>query len=852
VQALTAAGVKRADDSTLVAVSLKTADERKKAARVLSLLGWALNETGKSPKVELGSQPADGLRHAIPDALGIDAIAMRDALENGRSYEFEVRSDAARLVGGARWAAALKDIPPFPGGMADVFSRDTRLAQAYAGLGTMSTEAALTLISGVGVNALVTRYADILEIHSGPWAASRGVVSTPGGKEAMPVWAKLAGADPAKSPAFLRALLTKDEGRLAAFYSLVSQADRSHQAFFTAGADRAQRFYEWYRDSAEMRTVASRMPGRWRGDVFRELPLDDAGHVRFPGGRAAWSESSGPDEEALLRSDRLEALVPVASLERKRGAPLDPASAVLLARHYGEWHSLFPYFEKLPALGGADFQALADFSAAAAMQPASARNTLLGEWHSLVKLIVMSAQAGSLDPAAAARAFGRVCTALTGPDGSAQALVALREMAGAQGSLDDAVASRLLRLSGERRAALDRVRELQSAPTLDAALSARTPAAALAALSATVYGAVLEPDCLPVAEDPRFMSRHRFVPSSDAKLRTVFYPTAIAPTMDASASYITGGFMTFEETARALPLHKRPLSPDAAPLAAAPAAGLPTAPAGPAAATEAVFRVTGRLVEVPAIVSDGHGRYIDYLTKAEFKLADDGEPMQVAGFENQSAPVSLALLLDTTGSMQNALAPLKSAALKLIAEMRPMDSVAVYSFNVGVAELQPFTPDKEAAERAVLKARAQGATALYDALVRVSRDLSGRTGKKAIVVFTDGDDNQSLLTAEIAIARAKTIGATVYTIAQGFALRNTQLLDQLAGVSKSAGGLSFAIREPSEILNVFESISRDLTHGYLLTFQPSAERSAGWHNLKVTLPATPGREIRARAGYDIQ
>jgi Ca-activated chloride channel family protein len=90
--------------------------------------------------------------------------------------------------------------------------------------------------------------------------------------------------------------------------------------------------------------------------------------------------------------------------------------------------------------------------------------------------------------------------------------------------------------------------------------------------------------------------------------------------------------------------------------------------------------------------------------------------------------------------MQNALPPLKSAALKLIGEMRPTDAVAVYSFNVAVTELQPFTTDKAAAERAILRIRAEGATALYDALVRVNRDLAGRTGKKAIVVFTDGSD----------------------------------------------------------------------------------------------------------------
>lgn len=854
VDELTAAGQRRADESTLVTLSLKNADERRKSARLLRQLGWMLDETGKPPKVELGDQPADGLRHGIPAALGIDEIAMRDALEAGRDFEFEIRSESARLIGGIRWAAVLKGLPPFPGGMADVFSRDMQFAKAYAGLGSMGVDTALGLTSAVGVRDLVTRHAGVLELCSGTLTVSSGGASAPGGKEALPVWTKLAGADATQPVVFFRALLAKDGGRLAVFYAALSQVDESRQRYFTGDASRAQRYYEWYRDSADLRTIeSSRMPNRWRGDLFGKLPLDKGGRVRFPGGRAAWSSSSGPDEEALLRSESLEAFIPVVSLEERRGAPLDAASVALLARHYTEWRSLFPYFEKLPALGSAEFQALAAFANASIDQPSAARNTLVGEWHSLVKLIVLGAQAGSLDPAAAARAFARVCVVLAGPDPSPNALAALREISGGQGSLDEAVATRLLRLDGPRRASFDRVRQLQSAPTLDAALSAPTAAATLAALSGAVYAAVLEPDCLLISEDPLVLSRHRFVLSVDPKVRSEFFPTDLVRATKASASYMTGGFMTFEETGRSLARYKRPLESDAAPVAAAPAPGLP-APLPDAAmpSGETVFRVSGRLVEVHATVTDGRGRYSDEVSRTEFALLDDGKPVPVASFENQSSAVSVALLFDATGSMQNALPPLKSAALKLIGEMRPADAVAVYSFNLGVTELQPFTTDKAAAERAILRARAEGATALYDALVRVNHDLAGRTGKKAIVVFTDGADNQSVLTAEIAIARARTAAAPIYTIAQGSALRDSVLLEQLAGISKSTGGLPFAIHEPAEILKVFESVSRDLTHGYLLTFQPPPGESAGWHGIKVTLPAARGRTVRAREGYSLE
>ncbi len=854
VDELVAAGTPHGENTVLVTLSMKEGTERVRTARLLRQFGWTLDTAGEAPEIELGDQPADGLLHRIPAALGIDEIAMRDALEAGRNFQFEIHTENARLVGGIRWAAALKNVPPYPGGMAEVFSQDLRFTKAYAGLGAMSVDTALGLISNVGVPALVTQYADVLALCSSAFTVSGGRVTTPGGTAAQPVWAKLAGADPAKPATLFKSLLAKDGGRLAVFYSVLSQADEKRQRYFTSDAARAQRYYDWFRDANEMRYITDRLPQNWRRDLLGGIPLDDSGKVRFPGGREAWSSSSGTDDDVILKSESMDALVPVAAMEEKRGAPLDAASVKLLARHYAEWKSLFPYFEKLPGLGGAEFQALAAFTEAASNQSLEARNTSAGEWQSLVKLIVLGAQAGSLDKAAAAQAFARVCTVLTGPDPSPKALAELREMAGGQGSVDEAVATRLLRLSGQRRADFDRIRAFQAAPTIDAALAAPTPATTLAALTGLVYAAVLDPSGLLISEDPGVMRRHRFVPVTDSKNRSVFFPTGMARTEKVSASYMTGGFATFEEATRGLARHKLPLEAPAAPVAAAkvaakPAASVATTASGP---TEAVFRVSGRLVEVHATVTDGRGRYVDDVPGAEFAVFDDGKAVPASSFEKQSTAVSVALLFDSTGSMQSALPPLKSGALKLIADMRPGDAVAVYSFNAAVTELQPFTTDKRAAERAVLRAHALGGTALYDALVRVNRDLSARTGKKAIVVFTDGDDNLSTLTADIAINRAKAAGAPIYTMAQGEALRRPEFLDLLAGISKATGGLPFAIHDPEEILKIFDHVLQDLTHGYLLTFQPPQDEGEGWHAIKVTLNNARGRTVRAREGYSLE
>jgi hypothetical protein len=206
-----------------------------------------------------------------------------------------------------------------------------------------------------------------------------------------------------------------------------------------------------------------------------------------------------------------------------------------------------------------------------------------------------------------------------------------------------------------------------------------------------VYAAVLDPDALLISEDPNALSRHRFVTSSDARGREVFFPTILQRTEKRSPSRLAGGFMTLEETAAGLSVHKvRTLAAPVGPRSQK----LPRAASAPASqSAEAVFRVNGQLVEVLATVTDSRGRYADDLRPSQFTVSDSGKPVPIVSFENRATPVSVALLFDSTGSMQNALPPLKSAALRLVKEMRPVDALAVYTFNSTVSELQPFTTD---------------------------------------------------------------------------------------------------------------------------------------------------------------
>ncbi len=842
-------------DKTVITLSLSDPTRIRKARQVLPWLGWTVVEEEGAARAEPGDQSADGPRQLIPAAFGIDAVAMQRDLDSGASFRFEIPAENASLLGGvAWWGALVQGFSSLPGGLAEALARDPRLAKTYAALAAMPADAAKALVAPLGLRALAAAYSEPLWLYSSTFSVSGGAVVVPGGVEAENLWAKLAAASPRDPSAFLRGVLASDRGRVAAFYSALAHADSAHRRFFLKSPARAQRFYAWYRDSEELRDGIVRPARSWRTDFFQKLPLDEEGKVRFPGGRAAWGIRSASDDDALLHLNSPEALLAIAQLEEKRGAPFDPAAATLLVRHFSEWRPLFSYFEALPGLGRAEFEALQAFSKTVAGYRKPEQNLVMGEWHSLMALIVLGRRAGSLDDAAAVRAFRQTCKGLLADDYSTKAIDVLREIAGRSTDLDNAVADNLLRLDGPQRTAFERVREMQGAPRLQELEGSPGPEKTLAALAGLVYGAVVNPDSLLISEDPALMNKHQYVPdtcgtcaSSSPEKMPLFSTASLLPSAAPAGTRVIGGFMHFEGIARSL----LPGGPAARPAPRAPrpaeSSGV-SLPAGEPAPADTIFRTTARLVQVFATITDSRGRYVDDLTRDQFTILDNGKAVPVTAFENEASGVSWALLLDTTESMQASLPALKRAALKFIASLRANDSVAVYALSGGITELQPFTLEKDAAARAVLRTEPGGLTALYDGMVRVVRDISGRAGKKAILVFTDGDDNISMLPAEIATTRAKAAGVPIYTIGKGTEL-HVKTLQELAVVSRSTGGIPFTLGSSSEISGVFEKVFQDLLHGYVLAFQPAEAEGHAYRSIEVVLKVPKGRRVRAREGY---
>lgn len=263
----------------------------------------------------------------------------------------------------------------------------------------------------------------------------------------------------------------------------------------------------------------------------------------------------------------------------------------------------------------------------------------------------------------------------------------------------------------------------------------------------------------------------------------------------------------------------------------------------------AVFRVESRLVEVQARVLDQRNRYLDGLTKNQFEVIEDGKPQSIISFEETTSETSCAILLDTTGSMSEALPVVKSAVLRFIDRLRPRDQVAVYSFSSSLRMLQDFTRDKSAAKTAVLRLRPGGKTSLFDALAGVAKDISNRPGKKAIIVFTDGNDNESILNLASAASRAKKSGVPVYTVAQGEALKSRDLLRVLEEIARTAGGRHYEAREPSKVAGIFDDIIGDVQHTYFLTYKPSIAENKGWRAIRLLVSSPPNLKIFTKEGY---
>ena len=295
------------------------------------------------------------------------------------------------------------------------------------------------------------------------------------------------------------------------------------------------------------------------------------------------------------------------------------------------------------------------------------------------------------------------------------------------------------------------------------------------------------------------------------------------------------------------------------PLFLLPQPAIPQAPAGspPASEQTPTFHVKVRLVNVFVNVTDPFGYPIGGLTQDDFTLTEDGVPQKISYFERQTdMPLSLVLAIDTSGSVRKDLDIEVHAARDFLhALLRPNDRLDLIDFNSSVREVVPFTADLHRLDSGLDNLDFGPATALYDAIYLSSQNLASRSGRKVLVLVSDGGNTVKGTDYTQALDQAIRDEVMVYSLIDlpilNDAGRDTGGEHALITLSQETGG-KYYYAEFGDISKAFRKISEDLRTQYLIGYYPAQRRSqTDFRRIQVTLKSTANRgfTLRYRPGY---
>lgn len=259
-------------------------------------------------------------------------------------------------------------------------------------------------------------------------------------------------------------------------------------------------------------------------------------------------------------------------------------------------------------------------------------------------------------------------------------------------------------------------------------------------------------------------------------------------------------------------------------------------------------RVRTDAVLVPVMVTRG-GQFVRGLKASDFAVVEDGVKQSIATFVSEEAPLDLVLAIDASGSMERALDEVKAAVKQLLSKLRQGDAATLVGFNDTTFLLTEREKDQHAREQALDMLSAWGGTALYDATVRAI-DLVGRDwGRKGIVIFSDGDDRNSLTLREAATARVQASDAMLYTVGFGAGASVPNLRSRLESYASATGGRAFFPQRTQDLDAVFDRIVTELANQYVLSYTSTNLKEDGrWRAIKVRV-RNGGYEVRTRQGY---
>ena len=257
-------------------------------------------------------------------------------------------------------------------------------------------------------------------------------------------------------------------------------------------------------------------------------------------------------------------------------------------------------------------------------------------------------------------------------------------------------------------------------------------------------------------------------------------------------------------------------------------------------------------------VSDKKGRFVTDLGRDDFDINENKKPQKVLEFAAETnLPLRLAILIDTSNSIRDRFRFQQEAATRFIDSVvrKHQDKAIVVSFDTAAELVADMTDDTEVLSKAVHSLRPGGGTSLYDAIFFACRDKLMQDQplhkfRRAMVILSDGDDNQSRYTREQALEMAQKADVVIYTISTNISRIPTDGDKVMKYLAAETGGLSFFPFKATDLDQSFENIANELRHQYSILYRPEPLRADGlYHLVDVKVRKRKDLVVRARKGY---
>jgi len=267
-----------------------------------------------------------------------------------------------------------------------------------------------------------------------------------------------------------------------------------------------------------------------------------------------------------------------------------------------------------------------------------------------------------------------------------------------------------------------------------------------------------------------------------------------------------------------------------------------------------IFRVGVETVFVKVSVTDPLNRYVTGLEKEHFKIYEDKVEQSINHFTQESAPVSVGIIFDVSGSMKtnNNIQKAKNAIVRFLESGNPADEYCLITFNERTSLIQSFTHQSTTIRSEMALKQAGGRTAMYDAVYMGLDEIKGgKNEKKALILITDGEDNSSRYSISEVREFAKESDVQIYAIGEQGELGYGRGLIQ--NIVSLTGGRSFFPNNFNELDYYIDLIHAELRNQYVLGYSPTNKAHDGkWRKIQVKLDPPEGLPkliVHAKEGY---